>query len=185
VNKKELIPGVVVYSDINDNLNFIDFIINSNLLWQQSLSVINNEEVYDDKRTSKYIYIPHEQESNNSIQENLRQKIINFSKEAEEDYKNEYEIQTKFHDGYSILKYEKGDKCAEHIDNNEINPRTISTVWYLNEDYKGGEIYFPRFNLKYKPLKNELLIFPSFYVYNHEVLPVTEGTRYSIVSWLN
>jgi predicted 2-oxoglutarate/Fe(II)-dependent dioxygenase YbiX len=60
----------------------------------------------------------------------------------------------------------------------------MSTIFYMNDDYEGGEIEFPRFNVSHKPEKNELIIFPSTYVYNHSVLPVTSGTRYAVVSWL-
>ena len=60
----------------------------------------------------------------------------------------------------------------------------MSWVYYINDDYTGGEIVFPRFGITYKPAKDELLIFPSTYVYNHSVLPVIEGTRYAVVSWL-
>jgi predicted 2-oxoglutarate/Fe(II)-dependent dioxygenase YbiX len=60
----------------------------------------------------------------------------------------------------------------------------MSTVYYFNDDYTGGEVIFPRFDIKYKPVANELLVFPSTYVYNHSVVPVVEGTRYAVVSWL-
>jgi Rps23 Pro-64 3,4-dihydroxylase Tpa1-like proline 4-hydroxylase len=54
----------------------------------------------------------------------------------------------------------------------------------MNDNYIGGEIKFPRFNVTHKPKANELLIFPSGYTYNHSVLPVESGTRYAIVGWL-
>ena len=54
----------------------------------------------------------------------------------------------------------------------------------MNDSYTGGEIVFPRFNLTIKPEADAMIMFPSTYVYNHSVLPVTEGTRYSVVSWL-
>jgi predicted 2-oxoglutarate/Fe(II)-dependent dioxygenase YbiX len=60
----------------------------------------------------------------------------------------------------------------------------MSWVYYINDDYTGGEISFPRFNLTYKPVANEFIVFPSNYIYNHSVLPVIEGTRYAVVSWL-
>jgi predicted 2-oxoglutarate/Fe(II)-dependent dioxygenase YbiX len=55
--------------------------------------------------------------------------------------------------------------------------------FYLNDDYEGGEIEFPRFGLQVKPEPNQMIMFPSNYVYNHVVNPVTSGTRYAIVAW--
>jgi predicted 2-oxoglutarate/Fe(II)-dependent dioxygenase YbiX len=60
----------------------------------------------------------------------------------------------------------------------------MSTVYYLNDNYTGGEINFPRFNVTFKPKANQMIIFPSTYVYNHSVSPVIEGQRYAVVSWL-
>jgi predicted 2-oxoglutarate/Fe(II)-dependent dioxygenase YbiX len=54
----------------------------------------------------------------------------------------------------------------------------------MNDNYSGGEINFPRFGISYKPAANEILMFPSTYVYNHSVSEVTEGTRYAVVSWM-
>ena len=70
----------------------------------------------------------------------------------------------------------------------ELNGNNIvrdkDDVYYFNDNYKGGEIQFDKFNLKYKPNKNELLFFPSSYIYSHQVLPITEGCRYAVVWWL-
>jgi predicted 2-oxoglutarate/Fe(II)-dependent dioxygenase YbiX len=53
----------------------------------------------------------------------------------------------------------------------------------MNDNYTGGEISFPRFGITYKPKANELLMFPSNYVYNHSVAEVTAGNRYAVVTW--
>jgi len=59
---------------------------------------------------------------------------------------------------------------------------TLSILGCLNDDYKGGELVF--WKDKVVELKaGELMIFPSNFLYPHEVKLVTEGTRYSYVSW--
>jgi predicted 2-oxoglutarate/Fe(II)-dependent dioxygenase YbiX len=55
--------------------------------------------------------------------------------------------------------------------------------FYLNDEYEGGEIEFSRFGLNVKPKANQAIFFPSNYVYNHTVHPVTSGTRYAVVGW--
>lgn len=59
----------------------------------------------------------------------------------------------------------------------------LSVIGALNDDYTGGELVF--WNEKAVELKaGEIMIFPSNFLYPHEVKVVTEGTRYSYVSWV-
>ena len=66
--------------------------------------------------------------------------------------------------------------------------RKLSTTLLLNDasEFKGGELEF-HFNMKETKIAEELktrgtlIVFPAF-VY-HRVREVTEGTRYSLVSW--
>jgi predicted 2-oxoglutarate/Fe(II)-dependent dioxygenase YbiX len=86
-------------------------------------------------------------------------------------------------ENWQLLKYGKGHHFDNHIDDNKLNPRTFSVSYYLNNNYEGGEIEFPRFDLKIKPEANQAIVFPANYVYNHKIYPVTDGTRYTIVNW--
>lgn len=57
----------------------------------------------------------------------------------------------------------------------------VSLVANLNEDYEGGEFVICGEVL---PLKaGDVVVFPSCFLYPHEVKEVTAGTRYSFVSW--
>lgn len=58
----------------------------------------------------------------------------------------------------------------------------ISVVGLLNDNYKGGEFIF---NNEYKvELKQgDILLFPSNFLYAHRVNNISEGTRYSFVTW--
>ena len=73
---------------------------------------------------------------------------------------------------------------SNHIDDHKDYPRRVSTVYYLNDNYTGGEINFPRFGITFKPKANQMIVFPSNFMYNHSVSPVIEGNRYAVVSWL-
>jgi len=58
----------------------------------------------------------------------------------------------------------------------------LSVLGVLNDNYKGGEfIMFDDYEIKFKP--GDVIIFPSIFMYPHLVKPVTEGVRYSFVSW--
>jgi PKHD-type hydroxylase len=68
------------------------------------------------------------------------------------------------------------------------NVRKLSMTILLNGNYQGGEFQFSNSNkLKHKietpDFKNagSIIVFPSFM--EHQVAPVTKGTRYSLVAW--
>jgi predicted 2-oxoglutarate/Fe(II)-dependent dioxygenase YbiX len=52
---------------------------------------------------------------------------------------------------------------------------------YLNDDYEGGELWFPRFNLTIKPKAGDVVVFPSTYIYEHASQDMVSGTKYSVV----
>lgn len=63
--------------------------------------------------------------------------------------------------------------------------RKLSFVLQLSDpnEYVGGELQGESFNIpeEFKQ-RGSIIIFPSFL--NHQVTPVTEGTRYSLVTWV-
>ena len=93
-------------------------------------------------------------------------------------------INVKGDTGYILLKYNKGDYVREHVDTWSGENRTLSCSMILNDDYEGGELAF--FDGKYKlnPKKGDIVIFPSSFTYPHQVLPVTSGTRYAVITWI-
>jgi hypothetical protein len=82
-----------------------------------------------------------------------------------------------------VLRYGVGGKYEPHIDASLTYPRRVSMILLLNNDYEGGELYFPGIG-EIKVAPNRAIVWPSNYVYVHGVKPITKGTRYSIVSWL-
>jgi predicted 2-oxoglutarate/Fe(II)-dependent dioxygenase YbiX len=58
----------------------------------------------------------------------------------------------------------------------------LSLVGILNEDYEGGEFLFSsKHEIKFKA--GDMLVFPSNFMYPHEVKEITKGERYSFVAW--
>ena len=87
-----------------------------------------------------------------------------------------------FHD-WIVMRYEKGSFFKNHKDDGPMYDRTVSVIVYLNDDFVGGEIEFPGFNVLHKPKAGDVLFFPSSYAYNHNIKEVKEGTRYAVVNW--
>ena len=52
-------------------------------------------------------------------------------------------------------------------------------VVYINDDYEGGEIYYPDQNIVYKPKRGDLIIHSSEDFCKHGVKEIIFGTRYS------
>tara|TARA_R100001463_G_scaffold59144_1_gene111464 strand:+ start:288 stop:839 length:552 start_codon:yes stop_codon:yes gene_type:complete len=85
-----------------------------------------------------------------------------------------------------ILKYEQGGCYVEHTDHFDARPRTLSGIFFLNNDYEGGELVFNFDNRDYiiekKP--NRFIVWPSNFLFPHRVNKVTKGVRYSVVTWI-
>jgi predicted 2-oxoglutarate/Fe(II)-dependent dioxygenase YbiX len=85
--------------------------------------------------------------------------------------------------GYELLRYKEGQFYTQHTDSFKDRPRAVSCSFILNDDYEGGEFAFFGRELKYKLKKGSCIMFPSNFMYPHEIMPVTSGTRYSIITW--
>lgn len=85
--------------------------------------------------------------------------------------------------GYELLRYREGQFYVQHVDSFLEAPRLISCSFALNDDYEGGEFAFFDRELKYKLNTGDAIMFPSTFMYPHEILPVSKGTRYSIITW--
>jgi len=86
-----------------------------------------------------------------------------------------------------LNKYGTGKQMAIHNDLIKRHPDdgipTVSFVGVLNDDYKGGDfIMFEDTKIELK--QGDVLLFPSTFLYPHKVTEVTEGTRYSFVTWV-
>jgi hypothetical protein len=199
MNKEEIAPGIVVYSDVipdSENLyaDIEEGIVSANLNWtaasvkEESGPTVNTKTRDTHSIGVAYLGENKDISSINNMSElffvNLNNIFFENFNPIEKNYMSSYGIFSEWHDSYGILKYGEGQQFTNHIDDHPSYHRRISTVYYLNDNYTGGEINFPRFNITFKPKANQMIIFPSTYVYNHSVSPVIEGERYAVVSWL-
>lgn len=94
--------------------------------------------------------------------------------------------------GYNYVRLNRYDKNTlmrlhcDHIhsifDGNNKGVPVLTVLGALNDNYTGGE--FLMFGNEPIELKaGNVIIFPSNFLYPHEVRPVKTGTRYSFVSW--
>ena len=93
--------------------------------------------------------------------------------------------------GYSLARfnrYEPTTKMRLHCDHihtlfdgERKGVPTLTILGALNEDYEGGEFLLCGENIELKT--GDVIVFPSNFLYPHEVKPVKSGVRYSFVSW--
>jgi predicted 2-oxoglutarate/Fe(II)-dependent dioxygenase YbiX len=197
--REEIAPGIMVYSDvIKDSQNLFndieEGIVSANKSWENASIKAGDENPGVDTmaRNTLTVSIPYLGEikkmPGTNLEETFNISLNNIFFESfdpiEKDYMANYSVKSDWHCQYGILKYGKGHFFINHVDDHADYHRRISTVYYLNDNYTGGEINFPRFNITFKPKANQMIFFPSTYVYNHSVSPVIEGERYAVVSWM-
>ncbi len=93
---------------------------------------------------------------------------------------------TRF-EGFKVGCYQDTDRgfFEPHRDNLSAATahRRFALTLNLNDDYEGGELRFPEYGRqRYRPAKGEALVFSGSHL--HEVLPVTRGHRFVLLSFL-
>jgi len=93
------------------------------------------------------------------------------------------------HNRIRFNRYSPGQmmrKHSDHIrdmfDGKERGIPVLSIVGNLNDDYENGEFKFWDDHVV-KLGKGDIMIFPSTFLYPHQVEPTTRGVRYSFVCW--
>ena len=130
------------------------------------------------------ISFPHVIQKNKNIRHKLDNAIFDGASKCIQEYNTKFpHCKIEEDSGYELLKYPNGCFYIQHTDSFKARPRAISCSFILNDDFEGGEFAFFDRELKYKLEKGDAIMFPSNFMYPHEVMPVTKGTRYSIVTW--
>jgi len=107
-----------------------------------------------------------------------------------------YQVEVDSSEIPQVLSYGIGGHYRPHIDGESIwmtprgekiwkksTDRDLSMVFFLNNDFEGGDFVFPELKVRVRPEPGMMVCFPSNHHYMHGVEPVTKGKRYSIVTW--
>lgn len=113
----------------------------------------------------------------------MHSEIFQAVRKCVDDYGEYWGVGIRSYEAFNFVKYEgAGTHFKIHADHGPTYVTTVSIVVYLNEDYEGGEIWFPRLdNLKIKPKTGDIIVFPSTYIYEHASENMVSGTKYSVV----
>ena len=92
--------------------------------------------------------------------------------------------------GYHTQKWEPGAYARIHSDNTdeEGNPSAFERsryagFVYLNDDFEGGILNFPKSDISIKPKNGMLAVFAGGFEIMHEVTLITKGVRYTLGSF--
>jgi hypothetical protein len=92
--------------------------------------------------------------------------------------------------GPAIVRWPVGARQEPHADKefhtgleegrpNDFPWYDIAGLFYFNDDYEGGELYFPRQGIEFKPKAGAAYFFPGDKHYVHGVRPVRSGNRFT------
>ena len=143
---------------------------------------------FTSEETKELDVMPCTQEQQNKVTPYLIEALNRYQEKVSiSGEKTEGPFLTKF-SPIRFNKYEIGNTMRKHYDHIHSifdgkmkGVPIVSIVATLNEDYEGGEFMCrdKKINLK----TGDILMFPSNFMYPHEVKETTRGVRYSFVSW--
>lgn len=163
--KDDLINEILLLRDNSNHFDRIDLIgDNIGLLYKFDKLWM---ELIEPEIMQEYLQI---YDVDNNVGMNVSVTTINEIKEY---------CKTKWRDLF-ILNYnlENSVDCDKRV---HFDFSGLSVVGALNDDFEGGELCFPRHNIKHKLSKGDLIIFPGGLTHPHFVTPTTKGIRDVIV----
>jgi prolyl 4-hydroxylase len=91
----------------------------------------------------------------------------------------------------SIQRYEINQEYKQHCDFGDNNNRIATAIFYLNEDFVGGDTFFEKLSITVEPATGSCLIFyydsdnPTLKnLTSHGGNAVTRGTKYIATAWM-
>lgn len=173
---------IAIYN-INNKTLCSNTIANLKDNWQKHYfnnNVTNNNTQYDDD-----LYMSYQSDAiTNSLSNFINKCIVDYiTNISDEPFSVKDKTPIRFN------RYEVGQKMKKHCDHihtafdgERKGIPTLTILGLLNDDFEGGD--FLMFDGKKVELSaGDIIIFPSNFLYPHEVTSVTKGIRYSFVSW--
>jgi hypothetical protein len=113
----------------------------------------------------------------------MHEGIFRAVKRCVDDYGQYWGVGICSYEAFNFVKYDgPGTHFKIHADHGPTYVCTISVLAYLNDEFEGGETYFPRMDgLSIKPKAGDIVVFPSTYIYEHASQDMISGVKYVVV----
>ena len=113
----------------------------------------------------------------------VHEAVFQAVRQCVDDYGRYWGVGIASYEAFNFVKYDgPGTHFKVHADHGPTYVCTISVCVYLNDDYEGGEIWFPRMDgLSIKPKAGDIVVFPSTYIYEHASQDMISGVKYAVV----
>lgn len=197
---KKLAPAISVYENVFDGIDFVKAVeeeTNEEFPYLSWNDAVTGGGIQSNYRTSRNCEIG--KLMGNVVTPRLQPlvvsmlTIVNKIDKCVWDYRDEYSLELNSNQGFSLLKYGGGGQYFTHVDHwsggvdgIRDSCRILSLVAYVNDDYTGGELEFPVYDVKIKPTAGSVVLFPSNFPFEHMAHPVgvsDDSVKYSIVTW--
>jgi hypothetical protein len=113
---------------------------------------------------------------------NIYSEVMSGVRDCMKHYSEIYNLQLGYEEATNFVKYGVGQHFSVHPDSGFSYSCAVSSIGYIADGYEGGEYFMPYQQLKFFPEKGDLIMHPSDFIYAHSSMPVTKGTKYSVVT---
>ena len=118
----------------------------------------------------------------------IKDLCISIRKRIREQIKKSWNLNDEIYaDSLNLIRWPQAEQQPPHADYENFglephiyNWRDIGVVLYLNDDFVGGQIYFPQHDYAIDIKRKMLAFFPGDQQHAHGVKRIEEGCRYTI-----
>lgn len=175
INTSFIFPALLSQDECS---SIIEFCSTNQPLENATVNVNGKYEVYEKARKSKVNFYPY--------QDNFSW-LLDRIKEGMNEQISLKGFDINYETNFQFTHYGVGEYYGWHQDDSGSGPaanRAYSIVVQLSDKYEGGLLQFKKDGIQtFIPGAGRMIVFPSFW--SHQVTPVTQGTRYSLVSWFS
>ena len=177
---------IEVYNDklIPETCNALIAYFNQNALWDTSTFSSNKENTGTSSKVDMKEYWITDKDQYYDVLKGV------FRSAVDEYIKVHTRITPTAYTAFRLNQYAEGGFMKNHVDNiyrshgQQYGYPHLTSLIFLNDNYEGGEFVMLDETYKPKVKQGSVIVFPSNFMYDHEVKKVTKGNRYSVMTWI-
>lgn len=187
IEKEIIFPNINLYKNNLLEDDFLDKLKNNNeIKWKRSASPLGVS-ISQQIKSSRYkrSHLPSTKKQEDVEIKNLSRKAGYSCLPQIKDYLDQYNKNFSWVQQTFFIQYSKGDLIDHKTKNIDSSMSELCVILFLNDDYLGGEINFVNQDIKIKPEKNQMIIFPNNEKYPYDIEEIVSGTKYDYFAFLS